>query len=655
MLKSIAGATLIAMLLGATATSFGQTVPPSDRAEVEKRLAIAHPKTDATIKEKIDALREVSFIATAQDVPALATLLADEQLSHMARYALEPIDDPSVDEALRKAAGELKGSQLVGVIGSIGARKDAEAMPLLRKNLKNKDAAVVKATARALGNIGDWRAAEALTIALGDASKANLQAICEGLFECAENLGSKGAKRAKEKAADVYSKLLATETAPRQIRAGALRGAILLKGKDDLSLLAEYLLCKDYVLFSSAVQATLEMPEKEVTMALGAVLRQLPAANQILVLQSIGKRGDKSALPTLLALVTSKDAGVRVEVARALPPLADKSATLVLVAMLKDKDEEVAKAALKSLGAFPDQAIEGAVTSMLENKDSAHQLVAVNLIGRRRMTASVPSLVKAASAKDAKVRSAALKQVGELGGSKQLPQLLDLVMGYKESSDLDAAERALIAVCGKADKGQSRQVIALTRKANSAQLSVLLRTLAAIGGPDALTAIRKSLKSADAKINDAAFRAITSFSTVDAAPDLLELAKATSGGTKPIIALRGYIGLIRNEDASVKERLAMSREATKLTKRGEEKKLLLGALGTVPSPEALSAVMAQADTKGLQNEACFAAVTISEMIYKQHPGEVLKAMQQVKKTMAKNRGLVKRANKITAKLGPPKR
>ena len=46
----------------------------------------------------------------------------------MARYALETIPDPSVDDALRDALGKLKGRPLLGVIGSLGVRRDAKAV-----------------------------------------------------------------------------------------------------------------------------------------------------------------------------------------------------------------------------------------------------------------------------------------------------------------------------------------------------------------------------------------------------------------------------------------------------------------------------------------------------------------------------------------------
>ena len=84
----------------------------------------------------------------------LAALLCNEELSHMARYGLEPIPDPAVDAALRDALEKVKGRLLVGVIGSIGVRRDPKAVAPLVKRLDDPDSEVVQAAARALGRIG---------------------------------------------------------------------------------------------------------------------------------------------------------------------------------------------------------------------------------------------------------------------------------------------------------------------------------------------------------------------------------------------------------------------------------------------------------------------------------------------------------------------
>jgi hypothetical protein len=83
--------------------------------------------TDAGSREfrKAKACQRISELGAKEAVPALAALLGNEHLSTYARYGLEPIADPSADEALRAGMSMLKGNLLIGVINSIGKRRDA--------------------------------------------------------------------------------------------------------------------------------------------------------------------------------------------------------------------------------------------------------------------------------------------------------------------------------------------------------------------------------------------------------------------------------------------------------------------------------------------------------------------------------------------------
>ena len=166
------------MLALSCAASFAQSPQPTG-AEQEKKL-IAVLQSSAPDKEKADACRELARIGTKDAIAPLAALLPDEKLSHMARYGLETIPSPAVDEALRAAAGKLHGKLLVGVIGSIGVRRDTKAVKLLANLLHDSDNDVTQAAARALGKVGDQAAAKALLDALPSVSQANQLAFCEG-------------------------------------------------------------------------------------------------------------------------------------------------------------------------------------------------------------------------------------------------------------------------------------------------------------------------------------------------------------------------------------------------------------------------------------------------------------------------------------------
>ena len=86
-------------------------------------------------------------------------------------------------------SSKLKGRPLIGVIGSLGVRRDTKAVGPLAELLKDTDADVAQAAARALGRIGGGPATEALETALGSASAANQLAFSEGLFRCADRPG----------------------------------------------------------------------------------------------------------------------------------------------------------------------------------------------------------------------------------------------------------------------------------------------------------------------------------------------------------------------------------------------------------------------------------------------------------------------------------
>ena len=107
----------------------------------------------ASVYARAKACQRLAVVGDKTAVPALAALLADPQLSHYARFALEPNPDPSVNEALRAALGKVKGKLLVGVINSIGHRKDAKAINALAELLHDADSEVAKAANDALARI----------------------------------------------------------------------------------------------------------------------------------------------------------------------------------------------------------------------------------------------------------------------------------------------------------------------------------------------------------------------------------------------------------------------------------------------------------------------------------------------------------------------
>ena len=193
---------------------------------LEGRL-LAVLKTEAPRGAKDFAIRQLSLLATAQSVPAMSALLADKDLSHMARYVLERIAGPESLAALREALPKANGRLKVGVIVSLGARRDAESVLDLVALLASDDAEVAVASARALGSIGTPEAADGLA-KFQAVAPANLRSVAgDACLAAAQRLVAAG-KLAQALA--IYKSLAGPEQ-PKQIRLAATRGILAAAGK----------------------------------------------------------------------------------------------------------------------------------------------------------------------------------------------------------------------------------------------------------------------------------------------------------------------------------------------------------------------------------------------------------------------------------------
>lgn len=194
---------------------------PAELNKIEKSL-LDVLTSDATRAGKQFVCRELSIIGTDESVPVLGNMLTDEETSDMARYALERIPGQAVNEVLRKALRKAKDKPQVGIINSLGQRRDRRAVRALSRLIDNSDETVAAAAAAALGQIADSRATEALAEAKDKTSGKLQMLVLDSYLRCADQLVVEG-KRAEALA--IY-KELQKEDMPKPIRTAALAGML---------------------------------------------------------------------------------------------------------------------------------------------------------------------------------------------------------------------------------------------------------------------------------------------------------------------------------------------------------------------------------------------------------------------------------------------
>jgi HEAT repeat protein len=602
-------AAIVALLLFAGAAALGRTQPPPQPEAALLEIV----RSDAPLDRKAEACRQLGQVGTARAVPVLASLLADEKLAHWARIALEQIPDPSIPEALRAALPKLKGRLLAGALLSLGARPSAGSgeksdTALLARYLRDTDPEVASAAAYALGRHGTSAAAKVIEQALPTAPEAVKPILWDAELRIAATLAARGSR---EEAVRMYDRLR-TSSAPAHVRLGAARGAVLARGTAGLPLLISMFQDADRGPFNVALELAHVVPGSEATRALAGQLPKLPAGRRVLVIQALGQRGDQAALPAIRAAARAGDPPVRVAGIQALASLQDTASLPLLLDAAALKDEAIAAAAMAAIVSLPGS-VEEALIRQVGGSDPARSLAAIESLSRRQAPGARPVLLNAAREGAAPVRLAALKALAGITSDADVESLIVLLSKARSAAEIEAAQEVLTAIgtrTADAD-GCARRLAGSLPAAQPPQKRALLRILEAVGGPAALQAVRSSLKDPDAEVRDTASRALCNWSTPDAAPDLMALARSAENSTLKILALRGFIRLAADESLPAERRLAMAAEARPLITRDEERRQWLGVLGGIPSPAALPMIAPLIGEPAVNEEACSAAVSVA--------------------------------------------
>jgi hypothetical protein len=214
-----------------------------------------------------------------------------------------------------------------------------------------------------------------------------------------------------------------------------------------------------------------------------------------------------------------------------------------------------------------------------------------------------------------------------------------------------------VAICGKSGAPSLPQILPLAQNTDPGVRQAALRTLAAIGGPEALAAVKNALDDAGEAVQDEAVSTLANWPNTwpdDAgvAPPLLALAKSGKKTSHQIQALQGYL-LYVQEDKKLtsQDKLAKLDEAAPVIKTPEAKRLVISVLGTVPAAGSLQRLTALAEDDAVSEEACLALVrTATDRNLKDASQEQRRGALEAVLKKAKSEGTRKRAQDALQRL-----
>lgn len=199
---------------------------PAARAVLEKRLLDALAGGISRSAQDY-VCRRLRTVGTARSVEPLAALLAVEETSHIARYALERIPDEKAIEAIRDALPKVSAKLKPGLIGSLGVRRDTKSIRALAKLLGDSNVQVARAAAQSLGLIGTPAATGELAKFAGKAPAHMKMPVADARLVCAERLLADGEK---SQATALYKELTGDDQ-PAHVKVAAIKGLVAASRK----------------------------------------------------------------------------------------------------------------------------------------------------------------------------------------------------------------------------------------------------------------------------------------------------------------------------------------------------------------------------------------------------------------------------------------
>ncbi|MCL2624392.1 MAG: hypothetical protein FWD31_12080, partial [Planctomycetaceae bacterium] len=545
---------------------------------------------------KMIAAKRLSVYGTEKSVPALIEMLGQPEMGYYARYALEPMPGNAVDEALREATKTQTGMSLVGVLTTIGVRRDAQAVAFLAPLLANENPAVVKAAYAAYGDIATPECADVLIKAVGDFKPEYEKAVCDAALTCAQWLVDANNIDA---ALALYDAVIDSKARPF-LKEGAIFNRILAKKASGLDDLFRYLNSEDIGIFEAALQTIRQLPASDgqnlCKVLFGPNNKFSPQRYGLILEATAGRKDTESrgiAQQIAIAAATSVDMPevLRVSAMHALGTLDIPEVVPALLAGAADNGGEgpVAEAAFRSLVFMTNKDADAAIGKAMTDAGNKIDAAMIRIAKERRTAAATPQLWAIVNTANSPLRNDAIDALGETATLHDLPDVAKLLASATGDEDRNRINVALSSICARMPQQASFDtVLAILNTGETlAVRQAAIDMMKTIGGPAAVAKVTEIALGNSAQMADKATQVLGTWDSPDTmteiADALLKVAKESREERFQIRGIRGYIRLARQFSYPEDQRIAMIKTAFDTATRPDDKVLIFDIFARYPS------------------------------------------------------------------------
>jgi HEAT repeat protein len=590
-------------------------LPSEIRTKCAARLAnlLTDEKTTYAAKQFIClSLRQ---IGTEAELPQLARLLDKEKTAQIARYAIAAIPGKKSTDLLRGELNKYEGTMLIGFIESVAQRGDTASVKKLIELTKSKDAQTAGAAVLALGQIESPESDLFIAAELQKTSVPTDPTLAKAALALAS--------RAKpDMAGKLYGKL-AQKGQSTPIRRSGLTGILNLAGPKGMATIKKWLNETDPDLWTVAAEAINGLSDEQVR-TLAKSYENFSAQNRCTILRTLLERNDRLTVAPLLKKALADDNRLLQLIAiEGLAKLDTSVAIPILIESLTSDNNQRSLTALGVLRELPQEKVTIALLEVFAS-DNKNRLVILQLFRDRKNALAIDPLLNEAARHDAKSFDQVVFTLSNIcqANEADLSRLIRFLMRTAPGKNRNAIASLIVQVCEKGDPKIDRGELIVRYAPNDADKTILLPLLGRIASPKAATAIKQASTDPDAKVQNAAVRALCNWPNADMADELWMIARATKSATYRRWALRGYIRVVSlKSDRPVASTLKMLQNAFEQATVDEDRALALRRSVNARSMETVRWVAPYLDTPALAQSAAAAIVDLAHHKFLRNPNK----------------------------------
>ena len=541
-------------------------------------------------------IRQLAVIGSDAGINRLSSFLSDDALSSPAACAIASIGGENAGKALQMALMSRNARSAEAQLNIIQALGDLTSVPgvetLLKTMLGTNDSKTKNVVLRALSKNGtkeslsDMAAVAASTGYKAEVTNAN-DAYVQLIKRVHEQGDTKDAAVAAQnllknatKAGSSYVRIAALELvfATQTDKLKTLKNALKDNDIKYRNAALTYASCyADKAMYTDLFKSLPKARNVEKVDVLNWIGSESQCQNKKEILNTIETGIDKTGLQTLIQLLDNPDFHVKKAAATTIGRLGDKSAIPALTNLFKSKDANVALIAKEALSSF-DGNISPALANIMNNASDEGKKAALELLSMRKADAYFNVVLEQVNNGSPEVKTVAYNALKNVVSEKDFVLLCGMLETAGSSFVLPLQQAVASAISSKAPQGRTEIATNRMLQAGDTKEYLYYPVLTSTNDPAALKIIVKGIDEGSGQAKDAAFEALCSWKGFDSEEALYNICKMSSSPYKEK-AVDAYITLISEEKMTGENSLIFLRKAMDVANTDVQKNRILRSIG----------------------------------------------------------------------------